>query len=35
MNGWAITGIVLAALVVIGFVLMLPDAIRYLRIRRM
>jgi hypothetical protein len=35
MNGWAITGIVILALIVIGFLLMLPDTIRYLRIRRM
>ena len=35
MNGWGITGIVIAALVVIAFLLALPDAVRYMRMRRM
>ncbi len=35
MNGWGITGIVVAALVVIVVLLALPDLMRYLRIRRM
>jgi membrane protein YdbS with pleckstrin-like domain len=35
MNGWAVTGIVIAALIVIAAVMVIPDAMRYLRIRRM
>jgi hypothetical protein len=35
MNGWGITGIVIAAVVVIVLALGIPDAVRYLRIRRM
>jgi hypothetical protein len=35
MNGWGITGIVVAALAVLAFLVALPDALRYLRIRRM
>lgn len=35
MNGWAIAGIVIAAIIVIGFFIGLPDLMRYMRIRRM
>jgi hypothetical protein len=35
MNGWGITGIVIAAIVVIVFLIALPDGLRYLRMRRM
>ena len=35
MNGWAIAGIVVGVLIVIGVIVSLPDALRYLRIRRM
>lgn len=35
MNGWAIAGIIIGALVVAGFLLSLPDLLRYLKMRRM
>ena len=35
MNGWGISGIVIAAVVVTVVPLAIPDAVRYLRIRRM
>ena len=35
MNGWGIAGIVIAAIIVIVLLLGIPDAVRYLRIRRM
>jgi hypothetical protein len=35
MNGWGITGIVIAALAIIAVLITIPDARRYLRIRRM
>jgi hypothetical protein len=35
MNGWTIAGIVVAAVIVVAFVIEVPDLMRYLRIRRM
>jgi len=35
MNGWGIAGIVVAAIIVVGGVITIPDTLRYMRMRRM